>query len=920
MAGFGGAVKLTGESAYRKALSNINQSLKEVDSELKLVTSQYDKNDKSEAALAAQTDALTKKYDAQAKKVDTIRNEYNQLSKQVEDSEKKHKELGKQIDAESDLLKELEKTSGKNSNAYKEQADKVLKLTKEYEKEDAEIEKNKKAVSDMYVELNKSQTAMNKTGKELQNLAKEGDGASASEKKVADNAGEVDKETGKAASGGISAFSVALGNLVSGAISSAISGMKDLANAAKDAFASFDDGRDQIIYATGATGEAAESLQQSYENVSKNVVADMSDIGKVIGEVNTRFGFTDKQLEDASTQFLKFAKVTGMDAKTAVQSVSRAMEKAGIDGEDLSSTLDMLLTASQKSGVAVDRLTDSVTKYSVPMKELGFSTEDTIAIFSTFEKTGVNVEQAFNGMQKAAGNWLKEGKDASSEFASLMEEIKSAPDDMTAAQKATEIFGAKTGGEFAAAVRTGKMEYQDMLGLISNSQGSLESTFDGTIDASDDLKLAWQGVKTDLAKIVDKILKEYGPGIKKAIEKIKPALSAIADKVLPAIRTATQWIADNILPKLKDLIGWISDHLNILLPILIAIGGAILVFETWTILTKAVTAAQALLNAVLAANPIMLVVMAVGALTAALVYLFNTNEDFREGVIKTWEKIKGGVEKVWNFLKNLFTVTIPNALYNLGQAIVTKGAEILQFIGELPMKIGEFIGQTLKKATDFVLDLGNAGLDAINDFVDNIIDGIKSLPGDIKSKLDEVMQKVGTFAYDLAMSAVSAGANFFSNIWEEVKSLPEKFIQLGEDIVRGIAKGIENLWGWLKKKISGNWASGLVKEMQNSLGIASPSKVFADKIGKNIALGVGVGFEKTMRSVSEEMQDAIPTDFDIATNVRTNAKRGGGIYGGIGYQELATAVKEALLGVDVVMDDRKMGQFVTKTVTNEIYT
>ena len=51
MASFGGAVKLTGESEYRAALRNISQNLKEVSSELKLVSSQYDKNDTSKMCI-----------------------------------------------------------------------------------------------------------------------------------------------------------------------------------------------------------------------------------------------------------------------------------------------------------------------------------------------------------------------------------------------------------------------------------------------------------------------------------------------------------------------------------------------------------------------------------------------------------------------------------------------------------------------------------------------------------------------------------------------------------------------------------------------------------------------------------------------------------------------------------------------------
>ena len=47
MSGFGGSIKLTGEDSYRKALTQINQSLREVSSEMKVVSSSYDTNDKS---------------------------------------------------------------------------------------------------------------------------------------------------------------------------------------------------------------------------------------------------------------------------------------------------------------------------------------------------------------------------------------------------------------------------------------------------------------------------------------------------------------------------------------------------------------------------------------------------------------------------------------------------------------------------------------------------------------------------------------------------------------------------------------------------------------------------------------------------------------------------------------------------------
>jgi TP901 family phage tail tape measure protein len=68
----------------------------------------------------------------------------------------------------------------------------------------------------------------------------------------------------------------------------------------------------------------------------------MGDIGSALGEVNTRFGFTGKELEDATEAFIKFGDITGTDATESVKLVSRAIENAGMDAKDYTKLLDIL--------------------------------------------------------------------------------------------------------------------------------------------------------------------------------------------------------------------------------------------------------------------------------------------------------------------------------------------------------------------------------------------------------------------------------------------------------------------------------------------------------------------------------------------------------------------------------------------------
>ena len=123
---FGGTIKLQGESEYKKALREITDNLKVLNSEMKVVTSQYDRNDKSASNLSQQNSVLTKKIDEQKDKVNILtkaledarretgdnsnttkkwqvelnnaKAELNKLEKGLDDNEKEMKDFGKATD------------------------------------------------------------------------------------------------------------------------------------------------------------------------------------------------------------------------------------------------------------------------------------------------------------------------------------------------------------------------------------------------------------------------------------------------------------------------------------------------------------------------------------------------------------------------------------------------------------------------------------------------------------------------------------------------------------------------------------------------------------------------------------------------------------------------------------------------------
>ena len=121
-------------------------------------------------------------------------------------------------------------------------------------------------------------------------------------------------------------------------------------------------------------------------NVSKRVKGDFNTIGSAIGEVNTRFGYTGEELEDTTEQFMKFAEITGMDATKAVQTVSKAMNNAGIDSSKYSEVLDEIAIAAQASGISAEKLTENLTKYGSQTRAAGLNTKESIALLLSLKR------------------------------------------------------------------------------------------------------------------------------------------------------------------------------------------------------------------------------------------------------------------------------------------------------------------------------------------------------------------------------------------------------------------------------------------------------------------------------------------------------------------------------------------------------
>lgn len=468
--------------------------------------------------------------------VSDLKTKLREANTAIRETESSFRASAAQVDSWSDSASKVQERIDSLNTIIGYQQDKVKALKDNYEKLVSEgLDETSEKASKLRTQINKEEEALNKNTTEVEKNKDQLKKLATQEDKTEDQTKDLTKQTTKATEGW-SVMRGVMSDLVTQGINKAIDAFKGLASTAIESYQEYQSGYENIVKATGATGEVADNLQESYKSVSKRVKGEMTNIGKTLGEVNTRFGVTGKTLEDITVDFIKFAEVNNTDAAESVRLVSRAMQKANIDTADYNTVLDALTKASQANGVEANKVAEALTKYGVTTKALGFTTNDTIAILSNFEKEGVNTEQALKGLETATKNWTSKGKDARTEFENVVDDIKKAPTDIAAGEIAIKAFG-KNGRELADAFRSSKFEYSEFVKELDSSQGTVKATYEQITDSFDEIELAWQGFKTDIANDTKELVDGVKDEVKAGLALLPVALRGAVQSIENAFNT-----------------------------------------------------------------------------------------------------------------------------------------------------------------------------------------------------------------------------------------------------------------------------------------------------------------------------------------------------------------------------------------------
>ena len=872
MAGsFGGSIKLTGESEYTRALKTITSNLTVMASEMKLVSAQYSSNDKSIEALTSRNNVLNKQIEEGKKKVDVYRSALEDFKTQQDKNGASIMELMIKLENEKKKLQELKSSTSATSDEIKAQEKVVASLSNELADSEAQYEKNKLSINKYQTQLNGAEAEVVKMTKELNSnnelLEKTEKGMDEASDSV-DDFKESEKDAGRET---ITLGDLIKGNLISEGI---IAGIKGLASAMK-------------------------SVASGLVNLGKEAIKNYADYEQLVGGVETLFKDSSNVVETYANNAYKTAGLSANQYMETVTSFSASLLQS-LDGDTAK--------VAEVSNMAVTDMADNANK-------MGTNISMIQSAYQGFAKQNYtmldNLKLGYGGTKTEMERLLADAE----KISGIKYDIKNLNDVYQAIhviQKEMDISGysteqlqdklknmSLTEAELTKVAKDMGISYEDAMKkmkdgslttkdaqiLLGTTAREASVTISGSANA---MKSAWQNLLTGIA--------DDNANFEVLIGNFVDSIMTFADNIVPRIEIVMDGLvdlilgmADTLLPKVLDIA--VNLVQNLVTGITNNIGN---------IMTTINQVINTILNALVGMLPQILqagIQVIVSLITGIAQSLPTLIPQIVEAVVLMVETLIDNIDLI-----------IDAGI----QLIIGLADGLIQALPILIDKIPIIIDKLINAIIDNLPKILEMGITLIVKLAEGLIKAIPQL----LSKIPQIITSLLNGIKNYFSKMISIGGDLLNKVKEGITKGISGMLDVGKNLVQGLWNGINNAKQWVLDKIKG-FGKSILNGIKSFFGIHSPSTLFRDEIGSNLALGIGEGFEDEMNNVSDMMEDAIPKDFDVGVN--TN-------YDGINVENnssskdmLVTAFREALDGMTFKAFDETFGELVIDKVEKVVY-
>lgn len=949
---YGGAIKLSGESEYRKALQQISQGLREVGAQMKVTAVAFDRGDTSTEALAARSRDLTAKLELQGRRLETLKAQYASMSAEAAKQSTAHEQLGQKLESERSKLAELEATVGKTSSEYAEQEKVVAQCAKEYDVSTRAQAANEKMLSDLRIQIKGAEADYGKTTKALEDNAKAAEKDSNAyedlKKKISDQKTELEKlKSAQAAAilehGKNSKEAKALGKEYDGlkkeldksekaleAVERALNGTGAAAEKSGDKVGKYEKVLGGLQKVGGAIakglGVAFAAAGAGALAIGKQAYASYSAFEQLQGGVRKMFGddVMGVVIENANNAFA----TAGMNANTYLETVTNfsASLIAGLEGDTAQ--------AAKIADMAVKDMSDNA---------------------NTFGTDIASIQHAYQGFAKQNFTMLDNLKLG---YGGTKGEMLRLLKDVGLVDKSLKSLD---GVSFDTMIR-GIHMVQEQLGIANTTAAEAKGTLEGSAKA---VKASWDNLIAGMADSnadFDGLVNNFVDGVTIAAQNMLPRIQTIVgglgnlfsglteslldSDMLDSIMDTGVEIAKTLVKSLGEALPKVLRKLGAVAPdIMKTLSG--LFTEVLPDVFKAITETLPELTKTFLEIAPDLIVMLGQLATDVLTQLSNDLPDFIDKVLMPG--VMGIIDAICEFLgKNGGALTeaaikiflgiqiaivkaIPSILKACGSIVkaIWDGAiapikdifvNLWSWLWEQLQPIADWFGNVFEKAKEFV----HGAFEKIGEWFSDRWDDIKGVFGSVAGWFKEKFQA----AWRNIKEVFSGWGEFFSGLWNRIKNT---FSTLGSSLASAIGgavkRGLNSVISMIEDTLNSgigliNGAIGLINKILPGRGIGTLNTLSLPRLARGgvlekgqVGLLEGSGAEavvplenntKWIKRVAGELESVMA--------VQKFAERNE-----LNYRDMVDAFTDALTRVEVKLDDRKAGQFVKKTVRRAIY-